>query len=195
MINVLLLGDSIRGNYQKDVIKRLGADYDVYAPADNCRFSMYTLCNITKDWLHEFPAPDIVHWNNGIWDIRRMFPEDGCFTPIDEYIRNMERILRQLKKTNAKIIFATTTPVLKKEPNEFGSIILNEDIEFYNKKIIEHLANNVDAINDLYNLALPKLNEYLCDDKIHLNNTGKAVLGQAVADIIKRIAKQTAGIN
>ena len=189
MINVFLIGDSIRMNYQKDVIKRLGVKYDVYAPEENCRFSMYTLCQISTHWIKEVPPPDIIHWNNGLWDVLRRFPEDGCFTPIDEYLRNMERIHRQLKKTGAKIIFATTTPTMffgKLTPN--GCIWDNKDIEYYNKRITELLENRVDAINDLYNLVLPRMKECICEDLVHLSETGKAVLGQAVADIITKLS-------
>lgn len=35
-MKVLLLGDSIRMFYQKEVIKQLGDDYEVFALEENC---------------------------------------------------------------------------------------------------------------------------------------------------------------
>jgi len=190
MVNVLLLGDSIRMGYQAEVAKCLGADYKVSAPQENSRFSMNTLCLITAEWLPTVPKPDIIHWNNGLWDAFRRYPEDGCFTPIDEYLRNMERILRELRRTGAKIIFATTTPTMMKEPDKVGSIWRNEDIIYYNKRVIEHIGDKLDAVNDLYKLMLPKMSVYL-RDFVHYNEIGNAALGQAVADaIVKMNGKQ-----
>ena len=67
MKEVLLLGDSIRMFYQERVKELLGEEYNVSAPEENCRFSMYTL-NSLRTWLPGFPKPDIIHWNNGLWD-------------------------------------------------------------------------------------------------------------------------------
>lgn len=188
MKNVVLLGDSIRMNYQDEVIKSLGESYSVYAPAENCRFSLYTLKCI-RDWFAHFPKPDIIHWNNGLWDCLRHYPEDGCFIPLDEYIRNMGRILRELKKTGAKIIFATTTPTRQYElPNPETAVMRNkEDIEKYNAKMLETYGDQFDAVNDLYNFILANINEYICDDLVHLTEAGKIAAGKKVADVIKSI--------
>lgn len=110
MQNVLLLGDSIRLFYQDKVKEKLGSDYKVMSPEENCRFSYYAL-NSLRFWLPKFETPDIIHWNIGLWDSAILYPEDGCFVPKSEYVENMKKILRELKKTGAKIIFATTTPV------------------------------------------------------------------------------------
>ena len=110
MKNIMLLGDSIRMFYQKKVIEKLGNDYNVWGPEENVRFARYTQ-NSLRFYLAEFPNPDVIHWNNGLWDAATLYPEDGCFTPLEEYISSLKIILRELKKTGAEIIFATSTPV------------------------------------------------------------------------------------
>ena len=68
MTKILLLGDSIRENYQEKVKELLfGDNCEIFHPDENCRFSRYTL-NSLKFWLPMCPNPDIVHWNNGLWD-------------------------------------------------------------------------------------------------------------------------------
>jgi len=195
MLTVFLIGDSIRMQYQDEAKKCLGAAYDVYGPEDNCRFAAYTLATLVGRWLAEIPKPDIVHWNNGLWDfLRRHWGVDGCFTPIDEYLRTMERILRELRKTGAKIILATSTPTLfAGEMDQFGASWNNSDAEEYNQKLLERLADKVDAVNDLYSLVFPKMDEYICEDKVHLSAAGMAACGKAVAEIIQRVYKKGAG--
>ncbi len=74
MKNVLLLGDSIRMLYQPKVKELLKGRANVYGPAENGRWSDYTL-NSLRFWLPQLPDADIVHWNNGFWDIGDNYQE------------------------------------------------------------------------------------------------------------------------
>ena len=103
-MNVLLLGDSIRLFYQEEVAKQLGDDYNVYGPNENCRFSLFML-NSLRFWMNDFPTPDIIHFNAGLWDVAILYPEDGCFVDMDNYLKNIKAIIRELKKTGAKPVF------------------------------------------------------------------------------------------
>ena len=62
MKNVLLLGDSIRMLYQPKVKELLKGRANVYGPAENGRWSDYTL-NSLRFWLPQLPDADIVHWS------------------------------------------------------------------------------------------------------------------------------------
>lgn len=180
MTKVFLLGDSIRGNYQ-DKVKELLAQKgcEVFYPEENCRFSRYTL-NSLRFWLPVCPEPDIIHWNNGLWDIMSAYIEDGPFTELSEYVRDMSRILRELKKTGAKVIFATTTAVGDENPSRN-----NATIERYNKAFIEAAGKNLDAINDLYALTRPNNTTYISpEDKVHLTPAGVDALACAVVESI-----------
>ncbi|MGI6745089.1 MAG: SGNH/GDSL hydrolase family protein [Acutalibacteraceae bacterium] len=185
MKKILLLGDSIRENYQERVKELLKGDgCEVFHPDENCRFSRYTL-NSLRHWLPKCTNPDVIHWNNGLWDVMTVYPEDGCFTELSDYIRDMGRILRELKKTGAKVIFATTTAVGDGNPNR-----LNETIELYNTTLINALGKKLDEVNDLYSLTRPRNNVYIrLDDKVHLTDEGIEVCSKAVADKIRDMLK------
>ena len=126
--------------------------------------------------------PDIIHWNNGLWDTSIVCEEDGAFTPIDEYISYMSKILRELRKVTDKIIFATTTPVKPQNPNQ-----KNEIIAEYNKHIIEFMKKESVLINDLGSFVSANLDAYLGPDNIHLSPEGKLACAGEVAKYIRQI--------
>ena len=203
MKSVMLIGDSIRLNYQSVVEKELADKYTVWAPVENCRFAKYTLNELkrykvafskdkiekideaeltpTVDETQNLIYPDIIHWNNGLWDTGIAYEEDGPFTTIDDYIRDMSKILRELRKMTDKIIFATITPV---KP---GTHQRNDIIQEYNKRIIEFMKSENVLINDLGALVSENVDEYISEDKIHLSEKGKEVCGKAVAQFIQKI--------
>ena len=206
MKRVMLIGDSIRLNYQSVVEEELRDEYSVWAPTENCRFAKYTLVELprykaafsqaefekedqakitpTIDKIENLKYPDIIHWNNGLWDTGVTYEEDGPLTPIDEYIRDMSIILRELRKMTDKIIFATITPV---KP---GTHQDNDVISEYNRRIIEFMKSENVVINDLGALVSENIDEYIFDDKIHLSESGKIACGKAVADIIRKVDKE-----
>ena len=95
MKRVFLIGDSIRYGtsstegkygYGYHVKQKLLGKAEVYAPDENCRFLQYTL-RYLHEWASNVSSPetiDVVHWNNGLWDVLRILGDD-IFTPIDMY--------------------------------------------------------------------------------------------------------------
>ena len=95
MKKVVLLGDSIRYiGYGKKVVELLGDDFTVWQPDDNCRYSTYTL-RLVFDSKDEIEGADVIHWNNGLWDVVNDFG-DGPFSPVDVYVTTMKRIAKSL---------------------------------------------------------------------------------------------------
>ena len=94
-MKVSFLGDSIRMQYAPRVAELLGDAYEVWAPNENGRCSHYTLRGLF-DWAQAMSGSDIVHWNNGHWDINDLFG-DGIFTSEEEYATNMLRIAELLQ--------------------------------------------------------------------------------------------------
>lgn len=187
-MNVLLIGDSIRMFYGDEVQTRLGEGYKIHAPKENCRFSSYVL-NSLRFWLANYPTPDIIHFNAGLWDTAILYQEDGCFTDIDTYVANMKKILRVLKSTGAKVIFATTTPVSEEKENLPGPMPpahKNADIIRYNAAVLEAFREEDIYINDLFSLMYDKKEMYLSEDMIHPNEKGVKLLGNAVAEAIRK---------
>ncbi len=178
MTKVVLLGDSIRMNYAPYVPELLGEGYEIWQPAENCRFSHYTLRGLF-DWRAQMEGCDIVHWNNGLWDQCDLF-DDGPFTDPDEYVKTMLRIAGILKKRAKVVIFATTTPVRPDNPHD-----ANPRIDLFNSLIVPKLEAEGILIDDLNALVKENLNENIREtDKLHLTETGaKRCAEQAAASI------------
>ena len=198
MKNVLLIGDSIRygavsnpdyqtanspgyGIYVKEM---LGGEANVYAPDENCRFAQYTL-RYLYDWSKnlECDKVDVVHWNNGLWDVLRI-NGDEPLTPIDVYEKMICRVHDAIKKTfpNAKIIFALSTAVVEEwARDDFKRY--NSDIEKYNEVARRVLETRGVIINDLYKISAAFDNS-LHADWVHFNEEGSKILAQAVSKII-----------
>ena len=179
MKKVMLIGDSIRLGYQEQVAKNLEGIAEVWGSEDNCRFAKYTLNELGR-MFEACGKPDVIHWNIGLWDSAVVCEEDGMFTSPAEYLFYMSRILRELKKHCAHVIFATTTPVRD------GS--LNQHIEFIdqlNAVIVPYMKAQGVPINDLYAIVNRDKEGLLRGDCIHLSLKGIEVCGKAVADAIR----------
>ena len=189
MIKVTLLGDSIREiGYGKIVPELLGSDFEVFQPDDNCRFAKYTLRGLF-DWSKQMEGTNIVHWNNGLWDICNLFG-DGPFTDEQEYISNILRIAEILTNKYDKVIFATTTPVRPENLYDKNSVI-----ERYNQIIVPKLCEKGIIINDLHSIVVTDVYRYISNDNIHLTEEGKKMCAEQVAKIIKETAKTLTVIN
>ena len=182
MKKVALLGDSIRLlGYGQKVAELLGQDFNVFQPEDNCRFVKYTLRMLFEQY-ENLKDCDIIHWNNGLWDICKLFDDGETFTSEEEYVENMLRVAKILTGITPKVIFATTTPVRKENP--YNS---NEDIDKFNSIIVPELKKLGIEINDLNGLLKKDINKYICDDNIHLSEAGKELCANQVAEYIKKL--------
>ena len=189
MKKVMLIGDSIRMMTEERVREMLGNEYDVWSPEDNCRYTAITL-NELRNYFTHCPDPEIIHWNNGLWDTAIVYDDDGNFTPLDVYVENLRRILKQLKKTGAKIIFATTTPTHPKKEIRYSPTLachFNSDIEKYNEKAVELMKSEGVIINDLFPILKRDIDRYIRqDDMIHPTDDGIEVISeQIVAKILE----------
>jgi len=191
MKKVMLIGDSIRMMTETRVREMLGNEYDVWSPEANCRYTALTL-NELRHYLKKCPDPEIIHWNNGLWDTAIVYDDDGNFTPLDVYIQNLSRILRQLKKTGAKIIFATTTPTHPKKEIRHSPTLsrhLISDIERYNEKAVALMESEGVIINDLFPLLIHDLDRYINqEDMIHPTQEGIEVLSSQITAKILEVA-------
>ena len=181
MKKVTLLGDSIRQiGYGTKVPEMLGPDYEVFQPEDNCRFVKYTL-RMLFDFKAQIEGSDVIHWNNGLWDIPTALFDDGePFTSEEEYVENMLRVAKLLKKMGKRVIFATTTPVHNEFPYNDNNVIKR-----YNDLIVPKLQELGVEINDLYSTVMQDLYRYIGADQIHLSEEGIAVCSKQVVDMIK----------
>lgn len=179
MKKVLLLGDSIRLGYQPLVQEGLKDLAEVVGPEENCRFSKYTLWGVNL-WLKEFGRPDIVHWNTGLWDLHHEAPMVEALSSLEEYIENLRRIVNELQRTGAKIIFATTTPVAV---DAIGRS--NAEIDLYNEAAEALMETKGIEINDLNDLVKQDLGGNICEDRLHLNELGNKRCAEQVIRAIR----------
>ena len=185
MKKIVLIGDSIRMGYDKYIRLAFEGQAEVYYPAENCRFAAYVLRNLS-DWREQMQCGDdvdCVHFNAGLWDTLHL--ADGKpLTPIDVYAEYMERICTAVRYyyPAAKVIFATTTPVIEELYGAFKRY--NREIEAYNERATAIVTRHGFAVNDLY--ALMKDASRAChSDMTHFyTKDGTRLITDRVASVI-----------
>ena len=173
---VLLLGDSIRMNYQPIVAELLADKVAVVGPADNCQYSLYTLSSL-KRWVAELGTHDVVHLNNGNHDSGHNPNRNPVQIPVAMYCANPEFILDQQLDMTPKVIWASSIPVHPDRPfrkNEWSW--RNEEIAEYNATARELMEKRGVPINDLHPLVCNDLSA-LTDDQLHLSEHGNRARG------------------
>ena len=186
MIKVMLIGDSIRMNYQAKVREILQGQADIRSPDENCRFAAYTLFSLA-DWVPDNDY-DVIHWNNGQWDTCHM-PDGRIHTPLPVYLTLERRIANILRGKAKRLVFATTTPV---HPDHFSTVTQhgrkNEDIVAYNQAVARELAARGVEINDLHTPVAQNVLQYVGADKVHLSPAGVDLCARLVSSAILRQA-------
>jgi hypothetical protein len=106
----LFIGDSISGNYDKALRAALKGRLNVYHPPTNCGPVRKGAQNIVQ-WLGAYDQPgmqwDVISFNFGHWDSRNTKKE---------YQAGLEAVISELRKTKAKLVFVTTTPIPRGYP-------------------------------------------------------------------------------
>ena len=101
----LFIGDSISGNYDKGLREALAGKFNLHHPPTNCGPSGKGAKSIVN-WLGAYNQPgrhwDVISFNHGHWDAKN---------DKETYQANLAKVIRQLKKTGAKLIWITTCPV------------------------------------------------------------------------------------
>ena len=109
---VLLIGDSISLGYTSYVRKLLKSKANVLRIPANGGPTPRMLANY-KRWLGAYWQDgfkwDIIHFNFGLHDLRIYKGKNKV--DLETYKKNLRTIVKLLKKTNAKLIWASTTPV------------------------------------------------------------------------------------
>ncbi len=189
---VLIIGDSISIGYFKPLQEQLKDIAVVTHNQGNAQHTAYGLKKL-DDWLGNTHW-DVIHFNFGLHDLkyideqgRNASVETGKHQiPINQYERNLDEIVKRLKKTGAKLIFATTTPV----PDGTG-FRAKGDAATYNRAAEKVMKKYGVQINDLYSFALPQLKKIQLDSNVHFKPKGSELLAEQVAkSIIKALESQ-----
>ncbi|MDR1630605.1 MAG: GDSL-type esterase/lipase family protein [Oscillospiraceae bacterium] len=185
--NILLIGDSIRCGYCGHVKAALADVANVFFPGDNCRSTQFVITSLYS-WskLCDPAAVDAVYFNCGHWDAAHWNGEDLPLTPLAVYEQNIGRIIHQLRRlfVNAKIYFATTTPMNPNKQADARNPRTTEELRRYNAAAIRAAQAQGVEINDLFSL-MEKRDESWYLDYCHYTPRGYALLGDAVAAFLR----------
>jgi hypothetical protein len=176
---VLLIGDSISMGYTLPTRKLLEGVANVHRIPQNGGPTKNGVANLDK-WLGDGPWA-VIHFNWGIHDLKFM-PDGKRQVEAADYEANLRMLVTRLKKTGAKLIWATTTPIPKGPlipPREFG------EVSEYNAISAKVMQENGVIINDLNAWITPKLAEMQKKQDVHYHEAGSDYLAQKVAQEIK----------
>ncbi|MBE5801705.1 MAG: SGNH/GDSL hydrolase family protein [Clostridiales bacterium] len=175
---ILLLGDSRRMGYEPFVRKALEGRAQVYGPQENGRWAGYTL-NSLRFWLNEFPTPDIVHWNCGLWDLGDDYHLGRPFSLPEEYESAVERTVVVLRKLfpGVKIIFATTMPAMHGD---------TAGVQAYNDIIRKIAEKEGIPVDDLFATMHAQMTTYDQGDHLHLNDEGNTIVAGQIAGVLEK---------
>lgn len=187
--NIFLIGDSIRQGYCATVADELADIAEVFYPKGNCKNTQNVITSI-KTWVNMFDSPDrvdIVQFNCEHWDIAHWNGYETSLTSENEYAKNIKMIIYLLKQyfCNAKIVFATTTPM-----NPSGAVGINprynDEIDRYNKVAID-LAISENIIVSNLNEVAKNFGTACYTDYCHFTKDTFELLGKEVATNLRQL--------
>ena len=186
---VLIIGDSISIGYTGHVCTQLKGKANVIHNPGNAAGTTLGFEKL-QEWLGDTKW-DVIHFNWGLHDLKHVTetgansnnPDDPQQADLATYTANLKVLVKQLKATDAKLIFATTTPY----PKGVKPCRLPEDAVKYNAAALKIMKTNNIEVNDLYSLALPKLKTLQRRRNVHFKPEGSEVLANQVAARIQSV--------
>jgi acyl-CoA thioesterase-1 len=161
-------------------------------PAANCRSTTEGLRDLDS-WLGS-EGWDVIHFNWGLHDLKYVDSEGRKVAvsvgtqkvPVEQYEKNLEELVIRLKKTGAKLVFATTTPV-----PEGARGRVKGDAARYNRVALEIMKRHSIPADDLYGLAMERLGAIQRPRNVHFTEPqGYEVLARQVTASIQNVLGQ-----
>jgi len=189
---VLLIGDSISIGYTLPTRALLNGKVNLHRIPTNGGPTIKGLEQIDT-WLGK-KKWDVIHFNWGLHDLKYMGPNgENLFpkekggkvqVPIQEYEKNLERLVVRMKKTNAKLIWRNTTPV---PPGSKGRYV-GDSIK-YNAAAARVMIRHGIPTHDLFTMSKKRMKEIMLPANVHYTKDGSEVLGGDVAMVILEALK------
>jgi acyl-CoA thioesterase-1 len=184
---ILLLGDSISIGYTLRVRELLQGVANVHRAPMNCRSTRDGLAKL-DEWLGA-GRWDVIHFNFGLHDLKyadaqgkMVAPDQGKqVAPLEAYAGNLRAIVARLKKTGAKLVWCSTTPV----PEGTQGRVAGAERE-YNRVALAVMAENGVAVDDLGAFAAARLAEVQLPRNVHFTPSGYAKLAECVAASLRK---------
>ena len=187
---VLIIGDSISIGYTLPVREMLKGVANVHRPPVNCASTKHGINGI-EDWVGN-KKWDVIHFNWGLHDLKYMGPNGENLAdpqlnsssqqvPIDEYVKNLQRLVLYLKKTKADLIWRNTTPV---PIGAKGRVV--GDSKKYNDAAQEIMSHYSIETNDLYQFAKDNWDKVGRKADVHFTPEGSKEIAKLVAKSIRK---------
>ncbi len=198
---ILIVGDSISIGYTPFVEKHFSGKAIVAHNPGNAQHTGTGLEKI-EEWLGE-EHWDVIQFNWGLWDLCYRLPdskapgkrdkENGQITyDLEEYASNLDSLVSILqKKTDAKLIFVTTTYVPENEAGRFS----NDAIK-YNDAAKAVMKKHGVIVNDIYKQSIQihqKFKKGPTD--VHYTPEGYAQLSELVSTFLEKEIKASTFVN
>ncbi|QDU57356.1 SGNH/GDSL hydrolase family protein [Aeoliella mucimassa] len=175
---VLLIGDSILNGYRGQVVKQLEGEavVDVWInPYYQSEEYNKELSKVLEDETY-----DVVHFNVGLHGWQRGRIKPGTFKPLTQA---MVEVI-QAKQPDAKLIWASSTPVTVKGNPEQLEPEINPVIVEHNRMAAEVMDEMHVPVSDFYGLLADKL-EHARGDSFHWNGPAYKLLSEQASETIR----------
>lgn len=169
---VLLIGDSVSRGYTQAARKELAGKANVHRAPANCGPTASGLKNLDA-WLGGGKW-DLIHFNFGIHDRE---------TPVAGYSSRLEQLVERMKKTGARLVWASTTPI----PDTADGKQKAASIVERNAAAAKVMAAYGVPTDDLFAAITPHLVEMQNPNDVHFNAKGYDFLGRKVAEAIAKV--------
>ncbi len=194
--NVLLIGDSIAGGYLGGVQSRLKGVAHVErgnsgGTTQNGLESIERILG-NRDW-------DVIHFNWGLHDMtwqRRMKPEERGS---EAYATRLEKLISRLRETDAKLVWATTTPWPENNyayfEQRFGEKLVYSPAEEkkWSDAALAVIQKHQIPVNDLHTLLKPGLETYQKTDDVHFTRDGNRAMAEQIAKVVRAMLPEMQG--
>ena len=188
---VLIMGDSISMGYTSHVIENLKGVAEVRRHKGNAGPTIRGVVRI-EEWLGKGKW-DLIHFNWGLWDMYGWEYHKEDRSP-EAYGKRLESLVGRLKKTGAKLIWATTTPACPANETTMErrfkqAIRISPELERrYLDVALGVMKKHGVEINDLHAFMKPRWKKYaIADNNVHFTKLGSQKLGEQVAKAIQSV--------
>ncbi len=185
---VLLIGDSISIGYTLPVRELLKGKANLHRIPANGGSTKDGIAKI-DGWLGK-EKWDVIHFNWGLHDLKHW--KDGKLdaagpqvSSLDEYEKNLRELVKKMKATGAKLIWATTTRV----PENSNGRAHAEEVK-YNAVAARVMKDEGIPTDDLHESSEPKITEWQIPQNVHFTAAGYDGLAAKVAAEIETALKK-----
>lgn len=199
---VLVIGDSISMNYHDAAKSALSGIANYHRNEGNAASSTQGVLNMEL-WLGNYQEKgfhwDVIQFNHGLHDLKQ--PYDAAtgkwgeyFIPIETYKANLEKEIGILRKTGARLIWCSTTPV----PNDNkGTFARRKDAsKDFNAAALEVIRRHPDILITDLHLVIeesPVFDNWRKGNDVHFYKPEEQkLLGEAVASTVRKALEKPA---